>query len=260
MRIIPEATATLLLLCGSSDGFVLTETRHSAFFLGVSRSTFRSKQLYMAVKNGNKKKANSSTTAKTNGGFGSSSAATSSPQVRSVSGHTGSGTKPLRQAANTFDALRKKFGVECCRDVYVRAPLNDAQTLWFVGKIAIRLSEQNGIAPTPEMAIWSQKRLILEYAIHQLRPQNLGGKFSKDLELWLAPGDSEMEVVQNKIGLQKVIGSQSDLPDGFLVKDTVGFNPEIYVGDEVQKGGLRVQRDPETGAPIKAVFEINENA
>ena len=214
----------------------------------------------VAKKKGTKKKASSSKSSTAGGGFGggtSAASANSGPQVRSVNGHTGSGTKPLRAAANTFDKLRKEYGVEACNDVYVRAPLNDPITFWFVGKIAIRTDTGGDI--TPEMAIWSQKRLILEYAKHQLRPQNLGGKFSDGQEVWLAPGDSEMDVVQNKIPLVKVAGSASNLPDGFVVKDTVGFNPEIYVGDEVHKGGLRVQRDPDTGEPINPVFEVNQS-
>jgi hypothetical protein len=221
----------------------------------VSPSSHIGSELAMVTKK-TKNNINVVTKSKTGGGFGSPASTTNAPQVRSVSGHNGSGTKPLRQAANTFDALRKKFGAECCRDVYVRAPLNDEKTFWFAGKIAMTGSDST---ITPEMAIWSQKRLILEYAKHQLRPQNLGGKFAAGLDIWLAPGDSEMEVVQNKIRLTKVEGSASDLPPGFLVKETVGFNPEIYIGDEIQKGGLRVQRDPNTGEPIKPVFDVNQS-
>lgn len=252
------AIAAALLMIRGGGFTVNTMSRHA------NMPSYWRTELYMAAKKGSKKKKSSASSAsKGAAGFGgaSSGAASGSPQVRSVTGHTGSGTKPLRAAANTFDALRKEFGVEACRDVYVRAPLNDEQTFWFVGKIAVRLSDyKNGIKPTPEMAIWSQKRLILEYAKNQLRPQNLAGKFSEGLEVWLGPGDSEMDMVQNKVGLEKVEGSASNLPDGFVVKDTVGFNPEIYVGDEVTKGGLRVQRDPVTGAPVKPVFEVNESA
>ena len=276
----------IFLFLLSASALCLTSQQHVYGFTitSVSISTHQSTtigsrtELFMAVKKGNKKKkatslsnnnkkaagfgGASSSNNSSSGGSSSPSLSVSSAQVRSVTGHTGSGTKPLRQAANTFDALRKEFGVDACRDVYVRAPLNDARTFWFVGKIAVRLGEDphGGVTATPEMAIWSQKRLILEYAKHQLRPQNLGGKYSKDLELWLAPGDSEMDAVQNKIHLQKVEGSANDLPEGFVVRDTVGYNPEIYVGDEVTKGGLRVHRDPETGAPIKPVFEVNESA
>ncbi len=111
------------------------------------------------------------------------------------------------------------------------------------------------VYPTEHEAVLSQKRLILEYSKNQLRPQNMGGPYSSSLELWIAPGDSEMDVVQNKVSLVKVEGSSKDLRDGFHVKD-VGYNPEIYVGDEKEKGGLRVVRD-ERGNPIRPVFEIN---
>jgi hypothetical protein len=131
--------------------------------------------------------------------------------------------------------------------------LNDKETFWFVGKIAVR----PGTAATPEQAILSQKRLILEYAKRELRPQNLGGKYSAELDLWLAPGDSEMDAVQNKINLVKVEGTTADLVPDFSVKD-VGYNPEIYVGDEVKKGGLRIKRS-EDGKPINPVFDVNHS-
>ena len=43
------------------------------------------------------------------GGFGGGEKGKDKPKVRSVSGYTGSGTKPLRIAANTFDEIRKKY-------------------------------------------------------------------------------------------------------------------------------------------------------
>lgn len=111
------------------------------------------------------------------------------------------------------------------------------------------------VYPTEEEAILSQKRLILEYAKNQLRPQNMGGPYSKNLELWTAPGDSEMDVAQNKVTLVHITGSSRDLREAFNVKD-VGYNPEIYVGEEQEKGGLRVVRDGE-GRPVKPAFDIN---
>ena len=193
-------------------------------------------------------------------GFGSKASADNTQgKVRSVSGYTGSGTKPLRVAANTFDAIRKKYGKEACSDIYVRTLVNDSNTFWFVGKLARRTDledpEMRGESiPTEMEAALSQKRLIFEYA-KKLRPQNLDGPYAKDLELWLAPPDSEMDVVQNKVSLTKVAGSTKDISDSFSVAD-VGYNPEIYVGDEVKEGGLRVTRDDE-GNPVKPVFEIN---
>jgi hypothetical protein len=206
-------------------------------------------------------------------GAGSSIDAT---KVRSVSGYTGSGTKVLATAANNFDRIRKLFGKTATTDVYVRSPLNDESVFWFVGKVIRMITDEEAqeeggggnnnndtpsenelvgtVYPTEVEAILSQKRLILEYAKNQLRPQNMAGPYSSALELWSAPGDSEMDVVQNKVTLVKIDGSSRDLRDGFNVKD-VGYNPEIYVGEEKEKGGLRVVRDGE-GRPVKAAFDI----
>lgn len=176
-----------------------------------------------------------------------------SNKLRSVSSqHVGAGSKPLRQAALAFDRIRKELGKEACQDVYIRSPLNSPTTFWFVGKVAFE-SGSDGIA-----ACLSQKRLIFEYSMLHLRPQNLGGKYSSALELWLAPPDSEMNVAQNIVSFQKVQGSVADLADDFTVA-TVGYNPEIYVGDELTRGGLRVKRD-EHGCPTKPVFEVNQSA
>ncbi|VEU45123.1 unnamed protein product [Pseudo-nitzschia multistriata] len=202
-----------------------------------------------AKKNKSKKKGTGNSGG---GGFGKVQIESTTNKVRSVSGHAGSGEKPLRQAANTFDAIRKDHGKEATNDVYCYSPLDDEETFWYVGKVAAR----PGVSG--KMAVLSQKRLILEYSKRELRPQNLGGKYASALELWLAPGDSEMDAVQNKVSLTKVEGTTKDLSSDFSVKD-VGYNPEIYVGDEVEKGGLRIKRDPSTGKPTKPVFEVNES-
>eukprot|EP00980_Cylindrotheca_fusiformis_P029039 scaffold22701_cov123-Cylindrotheca_fusiformis.AAC.18 len=195
---------------------------------------------------------NKSTTPASAGGFGAPPKSSGNGKVRSVSGFAGSGTKPLRTAANTFDRLRKEYGKDYTSDVYCKSPMNDPELLWFVGKVNYRPNT----AATPEQAVIAQKRLILEYSKRELRPQNLGGKYATSLELWLAPGDSEMDAVQNKISLTKVSGSTADLSDDFHVGD-VGYNPEIYVGDEREEGGLRIKRDHE-GKPIGEIFEINQ--
>jgi hypothetical protein len=179
---------------------------------------------------------------------------------RSMSGFAGSGARALRDAANTFDLLRAQGGKEAVSDLYLRSPKHDPNLFWFVGKIARRLDEQqiNGaVLPTEIDAVLAQKRVILEYAKIHLRPQNFGGSYSQHLEIWIAPGDSEMDVVQNKVTLKQVIGSANDLSPGFNVKD-VGFDPEIYLGDEITQGGLRVKRD-EHGQPLKPAFELNNN-
>jgi hypothetical protein len=235
----------VLLLLAISLSFVagFSSTASNATPMRTNTALFAKKQ-----QNRKKKEATSGS----GGGFGAAPKASNDGKVRSVSGFAGSGTKPLRVAANTFDRLREEYGKDSTSDVYCKSPANDPELLWFVGKVVIRPNT----AATPEQAVIAQKRLILEYAKRELRPQNLGGKYASSLELWLAPGDSEMDAVQNKISLTKVEGSMADLSEDFSVGD-VGFNPEIYVGDEREKGGLRIKRDEE-GKPVKSVFEINQ--
>ena len=201
----------------------------------------------------NAKKATNKRQSSGSGGFGAAAVSTRK-KSRSISSKstTGSGTKALRDAANTFDKIRKEVGKEGTVDIYVKSPLNDPRRYWFAGKVCY-LEGTNKVD-----AILSQKRLILEYAKNVLRPQNLGGpKYSPTLELWMAPGDSEMDCVQNKVTLQQVLGSTKDISPDFDV-DNVGFNPEIYVGEEQQKGGLRLENLDENGCPTAPEFEIND--
>jgi hypothetical protein len=223
----------------------------------------------------NKRKTSSSSTSENTGGgggFGKStplSTSTSPVAVLPFSGHSGSGTKALRRVANQYDAIRKRYGVsEACRDVYVRSPVHSNTTYWFVGKIACVPSvddkegndtreavtdddndnQQHMAIDTPRFIQTALllKRIIFEYSKDQLRPQAMAGRYASTLELWLAPGDSEMDVATNKVTLRPVRGSLTSLTSDSKIKltaDDIGYNPEIYVGDERIKGGLRVERD-----------------
>jgi hypothetical protein len=243
----------LLLLGGATLAFSRTNALSLArpFPSQIQQHRWKRYNALWAKKSETKANADRSST---RGGFGAPKKEKDlSNKLRSVSSqHAGAGSKPLRQAALAFDRIRKELGKEACQDVYVRSPLNSATTFWFVGKVAFE-SGSDGVA-----ACLSQKRLILEYSMQHLRPQNLGGKYASALELWLAPPDSEMDVAQNKVAFHKVEGSAADLADDFIVA-TVGYNPEIYVGDELTRGGLRVERD-EQGQPSKPVFDVNQSA
>jgi hypothetical protein len=268
---IPRPCAILLYLIVS--GLLLDSTAFLSFRSSSSQSrahaaTNPSFATSLFAKKVRKSSSSSNTdkkTASATGGFGSPSAAAVSAsslqgKSRGISGRAvGAGSKPLRLAATMFDSLRKELGKDACHDVYVRSPDDSRTTFWFVGKIARNITvPETHYIPTPTEAVLSQKRIILEYAKQHLRPQNFGGKYAASLELWLAPADSEMDVVQNKVTLEQVKGSVVDLSDDFSVT-TVGFNPEIYVGDELNKGGLRVQRDEE-GRPAEPEFEVNQSA
>lgn len=252
-QLLGRSTLSIWISCLSALLVVLTVLPPpiTSFVLSTQQQQHRHGRLatFHSAKNSKK----SVPPSKSGSGFGAPPpAAPLQGKVRTLSGFSGSGTKPLRAAANTFDAIRSKHGKEACWDLYCKSPLDHPQRLWFVGKIAVLPHT----AATPEQAVISQKRIILEYAKRELRPRNLGlPKYADTLELWLAPGDSEMDCVQNKVSLQKVTGSLADLQTDFSV-EMVGFNPEIYVGDEREQGGLRILRD-DNGDPVKPVFEVN---
>ena len=230
-------------------GIVLTSSTVTTGTGSIKRST--SSSLNMAEKKKSKPTSGG-------GGFGSNSSITNNnvKKARSISSkHTGAGTKALASAANTFDRIRKLYGKGGTTDVYVRSPKNDESVFWFVGKVVRMLDNTDGVDdgkdvhvekpgdeeiqqnqpkllagsvyPTISEAVLSQKRLILEYAKCELRPQNMGlPAYSPYLELWIAPGDSEMDVARNHVTLAKIDGSSKDVREGFNVND-VGYNPEV---------------------------------
>jgi hypothetical protein len=192
------------------------------------------------------------------------------------SGQSGSGTKALRKVSNQYDSIRKEYGKDACRDVYVRSPLHSPTTYWFVGKIACVpssgvveestsatdeavLSEEEVDTPRMVQTALALKRIIFEYAKDQLRPTVMGGKYASALQLWLAPADSELETATNKVSLRPVVKATSAVDAVVLVASDIGYDPEIYLGEERLKGGLRVELGEE-GVPIKPPYEVNLSA
>uniref|UniRef100_A0A7S2R307 Uncharacterized protein n=1 Tax=Eucampia antarctica TaxID=49252 RepID=A0A7S2R307_9STRA len=266
-HIVATLSWILFLGCSQNEGvtcFSLSSLPISSTTSSTISSIRQQKLMVLTAKKQNKK--NKATSAGAAGGFAStsSSAANTKKKSRSISSgySTGAGSKALRDAANAFDRIRKIVGKEGTVDIYVKSPLNNPRRYWYAGKVGYILDDDDKYGDDNALkkkkdAILAQKRLILEYAKNALRPQNLGGpKYSPTLELWMAPGDSEMDCVQNKVTLEQCIGSTADISSDFDVQD-VGFNPEIYVGEENEKGGLRLSNLDEQGRPISEVFEVN---
>jgi hypothetical protein len=122
-------------------------------------------------------------------------------------------------------------------DVYVRDP--SADTFWFVGKVA-RVSDVS----LPH-CIARQYALIEQHAAN-LRPLELYPKRGS-LEVWTAPGDSELEVSYNKADM--IFQRMERNVDGALgvSKYMVGFQGEIYQQGEE---GFRTWRTSD-GRPTK---------
>lgn len=126
-----------------------------------------------------------------------------------------------RQRTN-FESIKTVAGKELINDVYARDP--DSETFWFVGKIA-------HVTDVPlEKAIARQWSMIEEHSA-RLRPAELYPKWGK-LELWVAPGDSELDVAYCKpeiVFLQMFI----DVDGACDVRNVeVGFAGELYESNE----------------------------
>ena len=139
-------------------------------------------------------------------------------------------------------------------DVYARAPPDadgsPSTACWFVGKVIAE-------ATPPEAALASQEVLVKEHARLYL-PNVFGPVPDEDLELWLAPGNTELRVAQNEISLRpwvRPMGEDEALP----AAGACGFEPETAPPEHmVGAGGDKfcVQRDA-NGAPIGRQYKAN---
>lgn len=168
--------------------------------------------------------------------------ASNSPFSRELRGRKGD---KLRNYYLLFESLRSQPDTTIT-DIYCRVANTD--TFWFTGKVANR----NTIGKV--VAVSQLASLITNYAKF-LRPREIGGPTSigTELEVWAAPGNSEMQVAQNKITLEKIERKGQIESDSALeFAGAIGFEPEIYVDNEE---GFRCFRD-ENGAPVKPAFDV----
>ena len=146
----------------------------------------------------------------------------------------------MRQHEN-FVAIREAGGAIVTHDLYARDP--NSNTFWFCGKVA-------AVTDVPlETAVSRQWPLIEEHAI-RLRPIEL---FSKRglLELWCAPGDSELDVAYNRPTLRfmpMIRPATYDMAWRKTKTMEIGFQGEIYNEGEQ---GFRALRNND-GTPMKA--------
>lgn len=158
----------------------------------------------------------------------------------------------IRRQLKYFEEISAVGGSACVSDIYMRdngAPDKKLrQTFWFIGKVA----RCTGTVSLEE-AIGRQWNLIEEHAA-RLRHEELGPSF-KDLrlELWTAPGDSEMDMVQNRLSANLTLMQRMEKNEWEKVPiDEIGFEGELEVGDE----GLRVLRNDE--GMILSPIELQE--
>jgi hypothetical protein len=164
---------------------------------------------------------------------------------------TGRFSRYLAKRCESFEKLKDQNGFTVACDLYAR--LGGTPTFWFIGK----LIHDPGLQLPEALSI--EHPVLVEYA-KALRPKELGSpaavKISTDVQLWFAPGNTEMDVAQNKVTLKRVtplpLEQYSHVLSSPGAEDFVGFQPEIYQGGEE---GFRVARN-DNGEPLKPAFDV----
>lgn len=153
----------------------------------------------------------------------------------------------VKRAHQTFLAIRGAAGKELTNDVYVRDP--GTEIFWYTGKVA-RVSDVS-----LEDCIARQWPMIERHAAN-LRPLELYPKRGV-LEIWSAPGDSEIDVAYNRPSLQmvqhtkRIYSRNTDDYPKHVKSIMVGFQGEVYQENE---DGFRTWRTDD-GLPARP--EIN---
>lgn len=164
----------------------------------------------------------------------------------------------IRESKKFDNIIKLDFNDRVIHDCYAR--LEGSEVCWFIGKVA----------HIPEVSMKDAFELYIillkEYS-KSLRPKELAVKSTGvNLQIWYAPGNSEMSVAQNKISLKLyapvAIGSgntesqPSDVSKVGAVESFIGFQPEVYQDGEE---GFRVLRDS-NGQPLGKPFEVTMNS
>ncbi|KAL3771678.1 hypothetical protein ACHAW5_005930 [Stephanodiscus triporus] len=148
----------------------------------------------------------------------------------------------IKRQRENFESIKAVSGKELINDVYARD--SDTDVYWYVGKVA-RVSDVS-----IENAIARQWPMIEEHSV-RLRPAELYPKWGT-LELWAAPGDSEMDVAYCKPEIVFVQMFRDSKNSSEIRNKEVGFAGELYENGEE---GFRTTRT----ADGKAVREIQSS-
>lgn len=154
-----------------------------------------------------------------------------------------------RQHEN-FVSIREVAGKELTNDVYVREP-NSSQ-FWFVGKVA-RVSDIS-----LEQAVARQWSLIEQHAAN-LRPIELFPQRGV-MELWTAPGDSELEVAYYRPEIRFQQHPRPESIDKSIKNNLVGFQGEMYDKDERGFSTLRTDDGRPLKPELKTAAELQEES
>jgi hypothetical protein len=148
----------------------------------------------------------------------------------------------VKRSHENFLSLRNIGGKDVCNDVYAKSP-REKEEVWYVGKIA-KISDVS-----LEDCIARQWNVIEQHAC-SLRPIELY-PHRGNLELWTAPGDTELDVAYNRPEVKMTKMEKYEVTPQQLKNNLMGFQGEVYQEGEE---GFRSWRKTD-GSPARD--EIN---
>lgn len=149
----------------------------------------------------------------------------------------------VKRSHENFLSIRNIGGKDLCNDVYAKSPQPNNEEVWYVGKVA-KVSDVS-----LEDCIARQWNIIETHATN-LRPIELY-PHRGTLELWTAPGDTELDVAYNRPELIMTKMEHYEVTPTQLKNNMIGFQGEVYQEGEE---GFRSWRK-EDGSPARP--EIN---
>ena len=144
----------------------------------------------------------------------------------------------VKRSHENFLSLRNIGGKDVCNDVYAKSP-REEEEVWYVGKIA-KISDVS-----LDDCLARQWNLIEQHAT-SLRPIELYPQRG-NLELWTAPGDTELDVAYNRPELKMTKMDKYEVTPQQLKNNLIGFQGEVYQEGEE---GFRSWRDTD-GSPAR---------
>ena len=172
---------------------------------------------------------------KSGGGFGAPKKKAAAKSKRPAGNLVFEGQKTFDTHFELFKSLQDPEDRSNMVDCYVRAEGNEK--FWFVGKAVAKAGSCDDAA----LAMVAQKRLVLEHAKALVRELALT---TEPLQMWVAPGNTEMRVAQKMEGLRRV----DTLKRGELSVDDCGYDPETWTDPKL---GFKV-RLGDDGQPVGA--------
>ena len=177
-------------------------------------------------------------------------ASASSAPKRILLGGTGEAQKQATAQQYASYQIMQKLPSATRGDVYARVPPSAdgtaSDTLYFIGKVIAEQFAATASLSTQELLVKSHARVY--------QPDVFSDVSDEDMELWLAPGNTEMRVAQNEVALKRWEAPAAEV--ALPAPGACGFEPETPPPPHMTQDPFTCKRDAE-GQPLGSAVKFN---